>query len=300
QIEPCGVCQSCIMVQGDTHPDLRIVQKEKTKYGVSEIREQVVQDIVLQPMIGKHRVYIIPEADRMGDEAQNALLKTLEEPPSYACIFLLSERPQALLATIRSRTVSLSLKAVPQEKIEQYLMERVQVPDYRARECAILAEGNVGRAIEYAQSERFAEQVRQTMRLLTELPELTVTQIMERLRTLLLETDPEGTDGSAEKKPKKKGLKEAGDTELAKFIDLLVTLTRDALVYKAGAENRLVFADGEAYDREMVRHSWEELYGRIGMIRRAREQLNAEVNTDLVLELLFLEMRKEKTERTYG
>ena len=295
RIEPCGTCPSCVMVQGDTHPDLRIVQKEKTNYAVDEIREQVVQDIVLQPMIGEHRVYIIPEADRMGIPAQNALLKTLEEPPSYACLMLLSERPQALLPTIQSRTVGMPLKTVPQAKIEQYLMERERIPDYRARECATLAEGNVGRAIEYARSERFAEQVRQTMKLLTELKDLSTPQIMERLQTLLLAAETEEAEGAEEKKPKKKGLKDAGDRELARFLDLLITLTRDALVFKAGAENRLVFADGEAYDREMACLSWEQLYGRIGLIREARERLSANVNTDLVLELLFLGMRMEKT-----
>ena len=87
-----------------------MTHEEPNSISVDDIRTQVNNDILIKPYSSKYKIYIIPEADKMTVQAQNALLKTIEEPPSYAVIFLLTENAEVLLPTIRSRCVMLKLR----------------------------------------------------------------------------------------------------------------------------------------------------------------------------------------------
>ena len=99
---------------------------------VDDIRTQVNNDIVIKPYSSKYKIYIIPEADLMSAQAQNALLKTIEEPPEYAVIMLLTENAEALLPTIRSRCVMMKLRNIKDQLVKKYLMEQMEIPDYKA------------------------------------------------------------------------------------------------------------------------------------------------------------------------
>ena len=107
---PCFACESCRKAMNMNHPDIIYVQHEKPDViTVDEIRSQVVSTVGIRPYESEYKVYIIDEAEKMNPQAQNALLKTIEEPPVYAVIMLLSSNPDALLETIRSRCVRLNL-----------------------------------------------------------------------------------------------------------------------------------------------------------------------------------------------
>ena len=111
--EPCGECRSCKQTKSGNQPDIITIKHEKpSSIGVEDIREQLNGDIMIKPYSSPYKVYIIPEADLMTAQAQNALLKTIEEPPAYAVIFLLTENADALLSTIRSRCVMLKLRNI--------------------------------------------------------------------------------------------------------------------------------------------------------------------------------------------
>ena len=111
--DPCNVCHSCIQAESGNHPDIIRVQHEKPNtISVEDIRTQVNNDILIKPYQGPYKIYIISEADLMTPQAQNALLKTIEEPPEYAVIFLLTENAEALLPTITSRCVMLKLRNI--------------------------------------------------------------------------------------------------------------------------------------------------------------------------------------------
>lgn len=131
--EPCGSCHSCVQAQSGNHPDIIHLMHEKpNSISVDDVRTQIVNDVLIKPYSGKYKIYIVPDAEKMTAAAQNALLKTIEEPPAYAVILLLANNASALLPTILSRCVMLSLKPVADDKVKQYLMEHVQVPDYEA------------------------------------------------------------------------------------------------------------------------------------------------------------------------
>ena len=116
--EPCGSCHSCVQAQSGNHPDIIHLMHEKpNSISVDDVRTQIVNDVLIKPYSGKYKIYIVPDAEKMTAAAQNALLKTIEEPPAYAVILLLANNASALLPTILSRCVMLSLKPVADDKV---------------------------------------------------------------------------------------------------------------------------------------------------------------------------------------
>ena len=135
--EPCGRCVSCRKAESGNHPDILYVQHEKPGViSVDEIRTQVVETATVRPYESAYKVYIIEDADLMNPQAQNALLKTLEEPAPYVVILLLTENKEALLPTILSRCVVLDLhrggEEIPEEVTEEALQLIGAIPEMNA------------------------------------------------------------------------------------------------------------------------------------------------------------------------
>ena len=115
-LRPCGKCLACRKVAHGTHPDIRVIEMEgKESFLVGQSRE-LRADASRLPNEGRHKVYILPDADRMNEAASNALLKILEEPPEYTVIVLIAENPAVLPETVRSRCVELRLRPVSAEE----------------------------------------------------------------------------------------------------------------------------------------------------------------------------------------
>ena len=120
--KPCQVCRSCRQALSENHPDIiRITHEKPNSIGVEDIRTQVNNDMGIKPYQGPYKVYLIEEAEKMTVQAQNALLKTLEEPPEYAVFLLLTDNPNKMLPTIRSRCTALNLNALPEETLRSAL-----------------------------------------------------------------------------------------------------------------------------------------------------------------------------------
>ncbi len=124
ELVPCGKCPSCIKAATRNHPDIIHVSHAKpTVLSVDEIREQVVADISIKPYYGPYKIYIIYDAQLMNEFAQNALLKTIEEPEPYGIIFLLTDNEDSFLQTIKSRCIRLSMDAVPRRDVAESLLD---------------------------------------------------------------------------------------------------------------------------------------------------------------------------------
>ena len=180
---PCHECRSCKQAESHNNPDIIFVQHEKPNtISVDDIRTQVVNDVDIRPYACSHKVYIIDEAEKMNVQAQNALLKTIEEPPGYAVILLLTNNADLFLQTILSRCIRLNLTAVPDQEIRKLLIEKYQAPDYEADLCTAFAQGNVGKAISLASSEDFHEIRMSVVGLLKRLDDIDLAELIAEVR----------------------------------------------------------------------------------------------------------------------
>lgn len=156
---PCNVCPSCVQIDTGNHPDVVYVKPtKKSGYGVNDVRDQMVNDVNVKPYRSKYKIYIVDEADTMTVQAQNSILKTIEEPPEYGMFFLLANNSQKFLQTILSRAVKMSLKPIDLSRIERYLRAEKQVNGDRAKVIASFSRGNIGKALQLIESETFNAQ----------------------------------------------------------------------------------------------------------------------------------------------
>ena len=118
------VCKSCICYDGNNHPDFSIINEEGQTIKIEVIRP-VVEKIIERPIVSSKKVYIINDADKMTDEAQNCLLKTLEEPPEFITIILISSNENLLLNTIKSRCMKIKFNNIPNKDLYDYAINDI-------------------------------------------------------------------------------------------------------------------------------------------------------------------------------
>lgn len=119
--KPCGACTACRKVTADTHPDLITVTDPDHKNVAVKIVRQVRDEMFIRPNEAEKKIYIFPQ--ELGLDGQNALLKVLEEPPPYGVFMLLSDNPEKLLPTVRSRCTELRLQALPEDILRKTLLQ---------------------------------------------------------------------------------------------------------------------------------------------------------------------------------
>lgn len=269
---PCGNCHSCRQAASGNHPDIIHVGHAKpASIGVEDVREQLVGDVQIRPYNGKYKIYIISDADKMTVQAQNAILKTIEEPPEYAVIILLTANCQTLLDTIRSRCVLINLKPVPDEQVKEYLMEQIQVPDYEADICVAFAQGNIGKAVRLASSEDFSAIKASAMRLIRNAGRMEVSELIDYVKEV-----------------------QEYKLSIQDYLDILALWYRDMVYFKATRDiNGIVFRDEIRTIRDTVKVcSYEGVEEVMKAIENAKARLNANVNFDLTMELLFFVIKE--------
>ncbi|MGN1084126.1 MAG: DNA polymerase III subunit delta', partial [Lachnospiraceae bacterium] len=270
-IVACGKCKACRQMESGNHPDFKPVIREKASLGVQEIREQVTSDAQIKPYSSNYKVYLIDEAEKMTEEAQNALLKTIEEPPEYAVFLILAGRQEMMLPTVLSRCISLSLYPVATEKIRRFLMEQRGVPDYLAESAAVFSGGLPGRAVQYAESEAFVEQRNEVLHLVKYIDEMTMAEVMEAVKLFAAKKD------SAQE-----------------YLEMILLWYRDVLLFKATKDaNFLLFRDElETVSAQAGKRSFENLQGIVEAIEQVKQRLKSNVNFENAVELLLLYMKE--------
>ena len=267
EYEHCGKCRSCHQVETGNHPDCILVTHEKPNLiSVDEIREQLVSDVEIKPYQGTKKVYIVPDAEMMNEQAQNALLKTLEEPPEYAVIILLVANADLMLPTLLSRSIKLPLAPLPDELIEEKLIKDYNIQKYRTSSIVKFARGNLGRAIEMSENDDFIEDKE------------TASDIMKKV----VKTESYQWRNYLDKLSNDKA-------KLPFFLGLFMDWYRDILMMKSGAgRDRLMFADEEDVIAEEAReYDYEGLKYCIEAIEDAQSKVRSNVKLTLVLENLF-------------
>ena len=271
-VDPCLACSSCRKAMSKNHPDIINVTHEKpNSIGIEDIRTQLIDDVAIRPYCSFYKIYIISEAEKLTLQAQNALLKTIEEPPAYAVILLLTSNMDALLPTITSRCVKLGLRPVKENMVKEYLMEKLHIPDYQAQVDASIAQGNIGKAKQIAQSEEFGQMTENALRLLRRSSDMELYELVDAVKML-----------SADKQ------------NIYDYLDIFILWFRDVLLFKATKEvDGLVFKDQLNDIKERARKSsYEGIENMIDAVEKAKTRLHANVNFDLVMELLFMTIKE--------
>ena len=269
--EPCMVCHSCKQVLSGNHPDLIYVKHEKpNSIGVDDIREQINDTIMIRPYSSFYKIYIVDEAEKMTVQAQNALLKTIEEPPAYAVIILITTNQEAFLPTILSRCVQLKLKPLKDFTVKSYLSEHLHVPEKEAEICAAFARGNLGKAIYLASSDEFKELYQKVMMMVKNIGTMDIVSLLDHIRYI-----------------------KEQNFDIGDVLDLLQLWYRDVLMYKVTKDmNLLIFKDEYKVINGMVQKvDYSGLEKILAAIDTARTRLNANVNMELAMELLLLTMK---------
>lgn len=270
--EPCGECHSCRQAMSRNQPDIVFVTHEKpNSIGVEDIRSQINNDIGIKPYSSPRKIYIINEGEKMTVQAQNALLKTLEEPPEYAVILILTTNVDAFLPTILSRCVVLNMKPVADEKVKQYLMSELHVPDYKANICVAFARGNIGKAKLLASSEEFEKVKEEAITLVKYINDMETSEIVKAIKKI------------SEYK-----------LDVNDYLDILSVWYRDVLLYKATRDiNSLIFRDELTQITKVAdRSTYEGIETIVNALEQAKRRLQANVNFDLTMELLLLTIQE--------
>ena len=272
QADPCRQCHACKQVMSGNHPDLIYVTHEKpASIGVDDVRRQINDTIQVKPYSSAHKIYIVDEAEKMTVQAQNALLKTIEEPPAYAVILLLTTNAEAFLPTILSRCVQLKLKPLKDGEVKDYLVSRMGVELSQAEIYTAFARGNLGKAIHLADSEDFRHLYGELLDLLKNLKKSDISELLERIRKM-----------------------KEDKLDIHQCLDFMQMWYRDVLMYKTTKDiNLLIFKDEFSTVNAMSTVSgYEGLERILTAIDKARISLDANVNMELVMELLLLTMKE--------
>lgn len=271
-VEPCNECHSCKQALSHNQPDIVYISHEKpNSIGVEDIRGQINNDIGIKPYSSPRKIYIMNEGEKMTPQAQNALLKTLEEPPEYAVIFILTDNVEALLPTIISRCVVLNMKPVSDNLVKKYLMEELGVPDYKANICVAFARGNIGKAKLLASSEEFEKVKDEAITLVKYINDMEINEIVKAIKKI------------SEYK-----------FDVNDYLDILSVWYRDVLLFKATKDvNSLIFKEEiQQIMKVSDRSTYAGIETIVNALQQAKKRLDANVNFDLTMELLLLTIKE--------
>lgn len=270
--DPCGTCKSCLQAETGNQPDIIWVNHEKPNViSVDEIRSQILNDISLKPYSSRYKIYIVPDAQLMNQQAQNAILKTLEEPPEYAIIMLLTNNVDKFLPTIISRCIVLNFRPVEPLHMMDYLMTQIGVDKEKARFCTDFAQGNLGKAVRLAISPDYNEIKEDSLRLLRRIQDMDMEDIIQAVRNM----------GKYK-------------LDITDYIDIMTMWFRDILMVKiSNSPNKLIFKDEYSIMRKQASHvSYEGLEEILQALEKLKIRLEANVNFDIAMELMLLTVKE--------
>jgi len=301
-LDSCGRCESCKLVEAQTHPDYHSIYKElisliqgKEKHKATEIaidvvRQEVIEKVNHKPVFSDAKVFVVHEAHRLSRSAQNALLKTLEEPPPGTYLILLTDRLSRLLPTIRSRAQAVRFGLVKEDFMNERLAE-AGAGDPICRFLAKLVPGQLGLALElfelgvYDLNDRLVKDLAALeVTTASDLAQWTVDQAK-----LLSEKMMERAEQRSVAAPSDS---EANRSALRRLLALIGEFYRDGLKRKLGMTGSwLTNAEPiELIERLVKAHSVEEFQERISDVRQAQTYLDGNVNQGLLLTELFVNL----------
>lgn len=266
---PCGECRSCTKMLHGSHPDIHFtrVPEKKTVIGVSDVRE-AIHEISHAPFEGRFRIWLIEDGERLSDEAQNALLKTLEEPPRRAVILLVTSLEGTLIPTVSSRCRLLRMGALEREITLKALASH-GAEESLAHTLEAFCGGSLGTALSMLREPKLLEEQEVIVGLFAELPGKDLWQAMETAQAF----DKMKVGGNA------------------LVVDLGLSVYRDLLVLSVGASDLVVHRSQlPRLEQLAARMSAETIHKLLRELQEAGHYLQRNVSPRLVLQRLCMKL----------
>lgn len=271
-ITPCNQCTSCRTFDSKNNPDIFYItaQKNKNSISVEDIRQQLIKNMEIKQYRYPFKIFIVDKADTMTIAAQNALLKTLEEPPHYGIIFLLANNIDKFLPTILSRCVTMKLRPISTKAIEQYLLDNHIAEQQNVSIFAEYAQGSIGKAIEIATSETFYSMRKDIIEKLISIHKKDLYEIFSMAKEL------------------------EAYKQSQQFLDFMYLWYRDLLVYiKCNDTKYIIQKDQQNNIIEFAQNQNEwSILKKIKAIWQAKQQLYANSNFQLTMEVMLMKLKE--------
>jgi DNA polymerase III subunit delta' len=267
-IDSCNACNACHTVDSGNHPDLRVIRPDGTQIKIAQIRD-LQEAIAYKPLAGPRKWFVIDDAELMNAESANRFLKTLEEPPDHSTLILVTARPQALPATVRSRCQAVRFTPPPLPELTLWLQSHRGIAAQEADLLAVLATGKIGIAAEADPAELLSERNR-----------ILDAISREHLKDLVFLFDqPEELAGSQE--------------QLHRTLDVIEVWLRDVLIHRHLPETRNLINQDiperiSDWGRGVPSDAILEIMTVIHLMKRAATR---NLNNALALETVLLKMR---------
>lgn len=268
----CNKCKSCHQIETCNNMDLIYVEHDKKDtVSVEDIRKQIIDTLYIKPYSNRYKIYIIDEAEKMTKQAQNAILKTLEEPPLYAVFLMLSTNYDKFLPTILSRCIKLKIEPIEEDKIKNYLMQEYKIPDYKAIEVAKFSGNNLGKAILSLTNTESIEEKEEFLKIIKSLPRYNSVDIHELIINI------------------EKNKKEF----IIMIINNLTLWFRDVLLYKSTKDRENILFSSELNTISvMSKTSYLKLNFILESIFDSQKRILSNVDISKVLEVLLIKIKE--------
>ncbi|ONI45879.1 hypothetical protein AN641_02955 [Candidatus Epulonipiscioides gigas] len=264
ETKSCGTCSSCILFDAKTHPDFIEIEKDTKITKISTIKEQFLKEVYIKPYKGKYKIFLIKETDSLQVDSQNAILKTVEEPPPYVILFLITTNINKLLPTIKSRCIHICFNTLSNTQMLKYC------ENYSRNDLEMqlkFAQGSIGILKENIEDENFLTNRKISIDYLIKIYMANLTN-----RYKLIESFIEDKDN------------------LLNNLEFWKLFFRDLLLYKRTETTNLYFND---YKDKIIKLTQEMSYNQISQniqnIDIAIKDIQNNINITLVMENLFLE-----------
>lgn len=271
EVKPCGHCKACTLIEAGNHPDLIYVEKDTKTTKIDTVREKLVQNMDIKPYQGPYKIIILTEADSLTIEGQNAMLKTIEEPPSYGIVILITENLTKLLPTIRSRCIHLRFNALSYDALVEYLAP-YNLSERQAEIFAQFAEGSIGTAKKLIEDEHFLEERKKSIDYLLKLQKVDLIEMYDLVKSICEEKEFIGD-----------------------MLGFWLLWYRDLAILKATGTGNLYYLDYKSHLLDMTsKLTYNTINKHIELINNAQRQVDQNIYTTFLIENLLLKLKEKK------
>ncbi|MBS3811688.1 MAG: DNA polymerase III subunit delta' [Halanaerobiales bacterium] len=269
-VDACGECLSCKKIEHHNHPDFKITEvlKDHKRILIDQIRE-MQKEISYKPYESEYKIYIINQAAKMTVQAQNSLLKTLEEPPKYAIIILINESKNELIPTIVSRCQEVKLYNQSKDVIKDYLKKHYNLSPKKSLLYATIARGKYKKAVNLSSKNDFIDN----------------REVIIKFITNIDKKDNFAIYNFSEK------LVELSDTDFPLF-ELMLSLLRDILVMKRDVKDNIINFDyKELISNTVDKFDIYKIYELTGMVNKYNDYSDKNIKKELLFPSLLFKIR---------